>query len=69
VWQGRRISNTISVTTGIGFSTILTGSAFHVRQYFGYYRFSLSLHDMENILAERGIGISHETIRFWVRKI
>lgn len=33
-----------------------------------YFRFSLSLRDVENLLAERGIIISHETIRFWVAK-
>ena len=33
-----------------------------------YYRFSLSLRDVEDLLAERGIIISHETIRIWVTK-
>jgi putative transposase len=33
-----------------------------------YDRFSLSLRDVEDILAERGIIVSHETIRFWVTK-
>ncbi len=33
-----------------------------------YYRFSLSLRDVEDMLAERGITVSHETVRFWVMK-
>jgi len=33
-----------------------------------YFRFSLSLRDVEDLLAERGIVVSHETIRFWVGK-
>ena len=30
-----------------------------------YVRFPLSLRDVENLLHERGIEVSHETIRFW----
>jgi len=33
-----------------------------------YHVFSLSLRDVELILAERGIAISYETIRRWCRK-
>jgi putative transposase len=33
-----------------------------------YFRFSLSLRDVEDLLSERGIIVSHETIRFWVVK-
>jgi putative transposase len=33
-----------------------------------YYRFSLSLRDVEEILAERGIDASYEAIRNWCRK-
>ena len=33
-----------------------------------YFRFSLSLRDVEDLLAERGITVSHETVRFWVAK-
>lgn len=33
-----------------------------------YFRFSLSLRDVEDLLAERGIIVSHETVRFWVVK-
>jgi putative transposase len=32
-----------------------------------YHVFSLSLRDAELILAERGIAVSHETIRQWCR--
>src|SRR6516164_10591839 len=33
-----------------------------------YHVFSLSLRDVELILAERGIALSYETIRRWCRK-
>ena len=31
-----------------------------------YYRFTLSFRDVEDLLAERGIIVSYETIRRWV---
>lgn len=33
-----------------------------------YYRFSLSLRDVEHLLAKRGAIVSHETVRQWARK-
>ncbi len=33
-----------------------------------YHRFCLSLRDVEDLLAERGITVSYETIRHWCRK-
>jgi putative transposase len=33
-----------------------------------YHVFSLSLHDVERILAERGVVVSHETVRRWCKK-
>ena len=30
-----------------------------------YYRFTLSLRDVEELLAERGIEVTYETIRQW----
>jgi hypothetical protein len=30
-----------------------------------YVRYPLSLRNIEDFLAERGIDISHETVRFW----
>ena len=30
-----------------------------------YIRYPLSLRQVEDILFERGIGISHETVRYW----
>ena len=30
-----------------------------------YVRFSLSLRNVEDLLHERGIDVSHETVRFW----
>jgi DDE domain len=31
-----------------------------------YLRFNLSFRDLEDLLAERGISVSHETVRRWV---
>jgi putative transposase len=33
-----------------------------------YFRFSLSLRNVEDLLAERGVDVSYETIRCWTRK-
>lgn len=33
-----------------------------------YFRFSFGLRDIEDLLLERGIIVSNETIRFWVIK-
>lgn len=33
-----------------------------------YVRFNLSLRDVEELLAERGVEVSHETIRRWVAR-
>jgi len=33
-----------------------------------YFRFSLSYRDVEDLLAERGIDVSYETIRRWAEK-
>jgi putative transposase len=33
-----------------------------------YFRFTLSLRDVEELLAQRGIEVSYETIRCWARK-
>ena len=33
-----------------------------------YYRFSLSFRDIEDLLAQRGIEVSYETIRQWCEK-
>ncbi len=33
-----------------------------------YYRFSLSLRDVEDLLAQRGVIVSHEAVRQWTRK-
>ena len=33
-----------------------------------YYRFTMSYRDVEDLLAERGIDVSYETIRLWVPK-
>ncbi len=33
-----------------------------------YFRFTLSFRDVEDLIAERGIDVSYETVRFWTRK-
>ena len=33
-----------------------------------YYKFNLSLRDIEDLLAERGITVSRESIRLWCNK-
>lgn len=33
-----------------------------------YFRFSLSLHMVEDLLAARGIIVSHQTVRLWTEK-
>ena len=33
-----------------------------------YLRFALSCRDIEELLAERGVTVSHETVRRWVAK-
>ena len=33
-----------------------------------YFRFALSYRDVEDMLAERGIDVSYETVRRWVLK-
>lgn len=33
-----------------------------------YYRFALSLRDVEDLLAEQGIDVSYETIRRWTHQ-
>ena len=30
-----------------------------------YFRFTLSFRDVEELLAQRGIGVSYETVRYW----
>lgn len=34
-----------------------------------YFKFTLSLRDVEEILAERGIDVSYETVRCWAEKL
>lgn len=34
-----------------------------------YVRFPLSLRNVEDLLHERGIDVSHETVRFWWNRI
>jgi len=34
-----------------------------------YHRFRLSLHDVEDLLAERGVVVSYESIRQWSNRV
>ena len=34
--------------------------------FWSYYRFNLSLRDVEDLLAARGVIVCYETIRVWV---
>ena len=34
-----------------------------------YVKFPLSLRNVEDLLAERGIDICHETVRLWWRRV
>jgi len=52
-------------------------SLYKRRRFFGeiishamwlYFRFLLSYRDVEELLAERGIAVSYETIRRWCTK-
>ena len=33
-----------------------------------YFRFTLSVRDIEDLMAQRGIDVSYETVRMWTRK-
>ena len=33
-----------------------------------YHRFSLGTADVEDLLAERGVAVSRETVRLWVNR-
>ena len=33
-----------------------------------YYRFSLSFRDVEELMAQRGVAVTYETIRIWAEK-
>ena len=33
-----------------------------------YLRFTFSLRDVEELLAERGIGVTYETVRVWAAR-
>jgi putative transposase len=39
-----------------------------IRAIWLYLRFTLSYRDVEELLAERGLDISYETVRRWVLK-
>ena len=53
----------ISCPKGYRFPRTVIGNA-----AWAYHRFAFSLRDVEDLLADRGVVISHETIRVWVAK-
>jgi putative transposase len=46
----------------------LAGTHWRQQAVWLYFRFALSYRDVENMLAERGIDVSYETVRRWVLK-
>ena len=57
-------TTTTSPYTGFRFSQEVIAHAVWL-----YFRFSLSYRDVEELLAERGIIVTYETIRPWCRKV
>ena len=57
------MKNAPSLYAGYRFPADIIGHAVWL-----YFRFSLSLRDVEDLLAERGITVSHETIHQWCLK-
>ncbi len=55
-----------SITAGV--VTLLGLLRFHQLKVWMYSRFTLSLRDVEELLAERGLDISYETVRRWFLK-
>jgi len=53
-------------------TSIYTRHRFHPdiisRAVWMYFRFNLSFRDVEELMTERGIDVSYETIRRWVDK-
>ncbi|KGX17289.1 iS6 family transposase [Burkholderia pseudomallei] len=54
---------TTSLYRGHRFLAVFISQAVH-----WYFRFHLSLHDIEELLFERGVVVSYETIRRWCDK-
>ena len=55
----------VGYETGTQLSWISFSTRHHLGAVWLYHRFTLSLRDIEDLLAERGITVSHETIRQW----
>lgn len=61
--QGMSTSTTTSSYAGFRFPQEIIAHAVWL-----YFRFSLSYRDVEELLAERGVIVTCETIRQWARK-
>ena len=46
----------------------MAGISYKRHRLWLYFRFTLSLRDVEEMLAERGVEVSYETIRYWALK-
>jgi len=57
------MKKTKSLYHGHRFPAVVIGRAVRL-----YFRFSLSLRDVEELLFERGVVVSYETIRCWCDK-
>ena len=51
-----------------GFGALFAKEALAADAIWLYLRFTLSYRDVEELLAERGLDISYETVRRWVLK-
>lgn len=65
VEAGRAVSWHLAMTKPSPFRYFKTGPEIIRLAVMLYVRFPLSLRNVEDLLHERGIEVSHETIRFW----
>jgi len=57
------------MTKGSPFRYFKTGPDITRLAVMMYVRFPLSLQNVEDLLHERGVDISHETVRFWWNRV
>ena len=62
-WEGRQLAS--SDDQSLPFKYFKTSPKIIRLAVMLYVRFPLSLRNVEDLLHERGIDISHETVRFW----
>ena len=59
-WQSRRMMTPLPSYRGYRFPAEIISHAVWL-----YHRFCLSFRDVEDLLAQRGVTVSYETIRHW----